>query len=226
MRKRLCRWGRLPSPTVLGSSLCQPDASLRGQLRRCRPIARAGCSSATIPVIAGQPITMTLAWRALNTPPRDLVRFLHVLGPDGRPVAQEDSPPCAGACPAPSWLPGEVLVDQARLTIPADLPAGTYPLAVGWYDAETFRRLPVKGGSAGRSRGSGALAAHTDGITIGRQNMDAESADDAERSISSAFSASSASSFSGYYCGVTFNRLNPADSLRGSLPPAWGGGSA
>jgi hypothetical protein len=37
------------------------------------------------------------------------------------------------------------LVDQARVTIPADLPAGTYPLAVGWYDAETFRRLPVKG---------------------------------------------------------------------------------
>jgi hypothetical protein len=40
-----------------------------------------------------------------------------------------------------------VLVDQARLTIPAGLPAGTYPLAVGWYDAETFRRLAVKGGA-------------------------------------------------------------------------------
>jgi hypothetical protein len=102
-------------------------------------------ASAVFPVVAGQPITMTLAWRALETPPRDLVRFLHVLGPDGRPVAQEDSQPCAGACPAPSWLPGEVLVDQARVVIPPDLPAGTYPLAVGWYDAETFRRLPVKG---------------------------------------------------------------------------------
>jgi hypothetical protein len=103
--------------------------------------------SSKIRVTAGQPITVTLAWRVLATPPRDLVRFLHVLGPDGQPVAQEDSQPCAGACPAPSWLPGEVLVDQARLTIPADLPAGTYPLAVGWYDAETFRRLPVRGGS-------------------------------------------------------------------------------
>jgi len=103
---------------------------------------------AMIPVAAGQPITVTLAWRVLNTPPRDLVRFLHVLGPDGRPVAQEDSLPCAGACPAPSWLPGEVLADQVRLTIPPDLPAGTYPLAVGWYDAETFRRLPVRGMAA------------------------------------------------------------------------------
>jgi hypothetical protein len=105
--------------------------------------------SREIRVSAGRPITVTLAWRALNTPARDLVRFLHVLGPDGRPVAQEDRQPCAGACPAPSWLPGEVLTDQARLTLPADLPAGTYPLAVGWYDAETFRRLPVSGGAPG-----------------------------------------------------------------------------
>ena len=103
---------------------------------------------AVIPVAAGQPITMTLAWRVLETPPRDLIRFLHILGPDGRPVAQEDSPPCTGACPAPSWLPDEVLVDQARLTIPADLPSGTYPLVIGWYDAETFRRLPVTGMAA------------------------------------------------------------------------------
>ena len=101
--------------------------------------------STEIPVTAGQPITVTLAWRALNTPSRDLVRFLHVLGPDGRPVAQEDSQPCAGACPAPSWLPGEIMADKTHVTIPADLPAGTYPLAIGWYDAETFRRLPVKG---------------------------------------------------------------------------------
>ena len=103
---------------------------------------------AVISVAAGQPITVTLAWRVLETPSRDLVRFLHVLGPDGRPVAQEDNLPCAGACSAPSWLPGEVLVDAARLTIPADLPAGTYPLAIGWYDAETFRRLPVAGMAA------------------------------------------------------------------------------
>ena len=114
-------------------------------------------SSAAIPVAAGQPITVTLAWRALNTPPRDLVRFLHVLGPDGRPVAQEDSQPVRRRVPAPSWLPGEVLVDQARLTIPADLPAGTYPLAVGWYDAETFRRLPVKGGSPADTEGVALL---------------------------------------------------------------------
>jgi hypothetical protein len=96
-----------------------------------------------IPANPGQPITVTLVWRALSTPPGDLVRFVHMLGPDGKPLAQEDSAPCAGACGSLSWLPGEVLVEQARLTIPTGLAAGQYPLAVGWYDSTTFRRLPV-----------------------------------------------------------------------------------
>jgi hypothetical protein len=96
-----------------------------------------------IPAVPGQAITVTLVWQALNTPPGDLVRFLHMLGSDGKPLAQEDSLPCAGACRAPSWLPGEVFVEQARLTVPAGLAAGQYALAVGWYDATTFQRLPV-----------------------------------------------------------------------------------
>jgi 4-amino-4-deoxy-L-arabinose transferase-like glycosyltransferase len=96
-------------------------------------------------VSPGQTITVTLVWQALRTPPRDLVRFVHMLGPDGKPVAQQDAPPCSGACSAPSWLPGEVLVDQASLTIPDGLASGTYRLAAGWYDATTFERLPVQG---------------------------------------------------------------------------------
>jgi hypothetical protein len=98
---------------------------------------------AKIPASPGQTITVTLVWQALGTPPRDLVRFVHMLGPDSKPLAQEDSVPCAGACSALSWLPGEILVDQARLTIPAGLAAGQYRLAAGWYDATTFQRIPI-----------------------------------------------------------------------------------
>lgn len=107
--------------------------------------ARDQAGQAVIAVAVGQPITLTLVWRVLDTPKRDLTRFIHVLGPDGRPVAQVDGAPCGGECPAMSWLAGEVLVEQARLVIPADLAAGDYPLAIGWYDARTFQRLPVKG---------------------------------------------------------------------------------
>jgi hypothetical protein len=95
-------------------------------------------------IYAGQPISLTLAWRVQSTPTADLVRFVHLLGePGDPPLAQIDSRPCSGACPAGSWLPGEVLLDPVQLPVPAELPAGQYRLAVGWYDAATLERLPV-----------------------------------------------------------------------------------
>lgn len=104
--------------------------------------------AAEIVVRPGQTITMTLVWQALGTPSADLVRFVHMLGADGEPLAQEDSLPCAGACNASSWLAGEYFVEQATLTIPDGLAVGRYPLAAGWYDATTFERLPVREAAA------------------------------------------------------------------------------
>lgn len=98
-------------------------------------------------VTPGQPLTFTLAWQALAAPQANLVRFVHLLGPDGRLVAQQDTVPCQGACPASSWLPGEILLDPVELALPADLPAGSYTLAVGWYDAAApAQRLAAKDG--------------------------------------------------------------------------------
>lgn len=108
-----------------------------GQLDNC---GEAGATQ----ISAGQPISLTLAWRVQSTPTTDLVRFVHLLdGQDGPPLAQMDSRPCSDACPAGSWLPGEVLLDPVQLPLPAELPAGQYRLAVGWYDAATLERLPV-----------------------------------------------------------------------------------
>ncbi len=96
---------------------------------------------------AGQPLTFTLAWQALVTPQANLVRFVHLLGPDGRLAAQQDSVPCQGGCPSSSWLPGEILLDPVELALPADLPAGSYTLAVGWYDtAAPAQRLAALDG--------------------------------------------------------------------------------
>ena len=94
-------------------------------------------------VAPGQTLALPLVWQALTTPQVELVRFLHVLGPDGKPLLQQDAAPCAGACPAPSWLPNEILMDDIRLEVPDDFPPGSYPLAVGWYDAATVQRLPA-----------------------------------------------------------------------------------
>lgn len=96
---------------------------------------------AMLRITPGETVTMTLVWRAERTAENDLIRFVHLVGPDGRPVTQEDVVPCRAACPATSWLPGEILLDQVTLPIPSDLAAGRYPLAVGWYDPATLIRL-------------------------------------------------------------------------------------
>ncbi len=98
-------------------------------------------SAPVLEVASGQAITVTLAWQAQATPNQDLVRFVHLLNAEGRPVAQQDSRPCGGECPASSWLPGEVLLEDVQLQTPAGLPPGAYRLALGWYDAATVQRL-------------------------------------------------------------------------------------
>jgi hypothetical protein len=106
----------------------------------------------------GETITVTLVWKAVGPPAGDLARFAHVLGEDGRPVAQRDSQPCAGydaappdaACPSASWLAGEYLVDTVAVTLPADLPPGRYPVAAGWYNAASLSRLPAVDGTGAR----------------------------------------------------------------------------
>lgn len=99
---------------------------------------------AMLRITAGQTLTFTLIWRAERTAENELTRFVHLVGPDGRPVAQEDTVPCQAACPATSWLSGEILLDQVTLPIPATLAVGRYPLAVGWYDPDTLIRLPAR----------------------------------------------------------------------------------
>ena len=94
-----------------------------------------------IPVSAGGSISMTVVWQALSTSKIDLVRFVHAVGADGRPVAQRDGPPCDGACPTTSWLPGEVLTDTLVLQVPDGVAPGAYPLAAGWYAPATGSRL-------------------------------------------------------------------------------------
>lgn len=89
----------------------------------------------------GAPLTLTLVWQALATAPPPLVRFVHLLAADGRPVAQQDTIPCDSACPATSWLTDEILLDPVQLSLPADLAPGAYRLAVGWYDPQTQQRL-------------------------------------------------------------------------------------
>lgn len=99
----------------------------------------------TIEARAGESIELPLAWQVLQPPDAPLVRFAHLLDGEGRLVAQEDTIPCAGECPASSWLPQEFLVERARLTLPDPAVEGSYTVVVGWYRADTLERLAATG---------------------------------------------------------------------------------
>jgi hypothetical protein len=46
---------------------------------------------------------------------------------------------------------GEWLRDTADLTVPQELPSGTYRLLVGLYDPDTFERVPLVADQSGEN---------------------------------------------------------------------------
>ena len=90
----------------------------------------------------GETILVATLWRVEQRTQEELVLFTHLLPPDGarQPLAQADR------LDAPSvfWQAGDVFVQLHELHLPADLPAGDYPLDVGFYPrADWRRRLPL-----------------------------------------------------------------------------------
>jgi hypothetical protein len=81
----------------------------------------------------GTPLMVTLVWRAENTASVSHRVFLHLLDPEGRLVAQSDGVPANWTRPTTGWLPGEYIVDERVLDLPADAPAGDYAILAGLY---------------------------------------------------------------------------------------------
>jgi hypothetical protein len=81
----------------------------------------------------GDSLTVTLVWRAEDTPSTSYHVFLHLLGPDGVLVAQSDGVPANWTRPTTGWLPGETIAGVHVLTIPGDAPVGDYILSAGLY---------------------------------------------------------------------------------------------
>ncbi|HEY3109561.1 MAG TPA: hypothetical protein VGL23_12455, partial [Chloroflexota bacterium] len=95
------------------------------------------------PTRAGETLRLDLLWRAEAAPGRAYKTFVHLVGADGRPVAQRDAEPYDGRHPTAAWAAGTTLHDRQPIPLPADLPAGPYGLVVGWYGVEDPARLPA-----------------------------------------------------------------------------------
>jgi 4-amino-4-deoxy-L-arabinose transferase-like glycosyltransferase len=86
---------------------------------------------------ADQLLIATL-WRALR-PLNQAMLFTHLLGPDGRPLAQDDRLDVPGE----SWLSGDLFIQLHQIDLASVEPDRAYPLAVGVYTTDTMQRLPI-----------------------------------------------------------------------------------
>jgi hypothetical protein len=94
-------------------------------------------------VRAGEAVSCTLYWRALQAMNYEYTVFNHLIAPDGQTWGQWDNQPQRGASPTTRWVPGQVIADPYQIPVSADAPAGALDLYVGMYDLQTMVRLPV-----------------------------------------------------------------------------------
>jgi hypothetical protein len=92
--------------------------------------------------VAGQPLPFTIYWQVEAVPTRDYTIFVHLLDANREWTAGADGPPISNFYPTSLWQPSDRIDDHRLLTIPADLPAGHYPLLIGLYDPDNGQRLP------------------------------------------------------------------------------------
>lgn len=93
----------------------------------------------------GDILQVTLFWQTAVPLEQRYKVFLHLIGPDGQLVSQRDSEPGGNLKPTNIWQPGETVIDNHGLLIPADLPSGEYALYLGLYDvADPSARLPIQ----------------------------------------------------------------------------------
>lgn len=91
----------------------------------------------------GDPLRLTLYWRAAAKLDLDYTVFVHLLDAAQRVRAQVDSFPAGGLRPTSQWRADELVGDAYRIAIPTDLPEGEYALEVGMYLAANMQRLQV-----------------------------------------------------------------------------------
>ena len=86
----------------------------------------------------GEQVRMVTLWRT-HQPVDDAAIFVHVLGTDGLPIAQEDRLDV----PSYAWSAGDVFLQLHELTLPASINQGQYPMAIGLYTRQDGQRLPL-----------------------------------------------------------------------------------
>jgi hypothetical protein len=131
---------------------------------RDEAFAESGAMAATIHLIgydlpsaeflAGDPVPITLYWRADQPVGKNYMVFVHLLGDQFNPAHSPSNPlwgqidrvPQAGEYPTTAWRPGQIVSDAYRVAIEQNAPPGRYQIEIGMYDPASGTRLAVNDG--------------------------------------------------------------------------------
>jgi 4-amino-4-deoxy-L-arabinose transferase-like glycosyltransferase len=92
----------------------------------------------------GDRLHVCMRWLSLAPVSSDYQVFVHVLvGDKKEPFAQADFQPKNGRYPTGAWSPGEAVDDCATLDV-SGLPVSGWRVALGLYDLDSQKRLPVR----------------------------------------------------------------------------------
>lgn len=92
-------------------------------------------------------LNVWLRWEALREVEDYYIVTVQLLNESGVLVAQHDSAPGNSYAPTSMWSTGQIVDDRHSVALPADLPPGTYRLAVALYRISDGERLPLADGS-------------------------------------------------------------------------------
>lgn len=94
-------------------------------------------------LVRSTPLDLRTYWQVESNVTRDGVLFLHVIGPDGRLVAQDDNPPEYGKRSTLTYRPGDGIEQLHRFVLPFLAPGGEYRLYAGVYNRSDVVRWPA-----------------------------------------------------------------------------------
>jgi hypothetical protein len=90
-------------------------------------------------------ISLTVQWQARAPVAEDYMMFVHVFDGAGQRVSQVDVPPGGPDAPTSSWQPDRYVTWVHPVPVPPDALDEPYLIAIGLYDPDDFRRLPLRG---------------------------------------------------------------------------------
>ena len=86
-------------------------------------------------------ISPQIYWQAIKPVDGNYTIFVQLLDSNNQFITSFDTQPLQGNYPTSLWQPGEMVVQGVDLTLPEQLPAGTYRLVTGMYNLDTGQRL-------------------------------------------------------------------------------------